>query len=172
MNKVSQTRDLRVLVASCLPCNLAVPILVAVLDQDLARLAAINKIMGNMSAQEAQASLSDINATMSLLGLRSKKYGADLLWFSFDPLPLGSYRGRPGTLSLFAAVGDGSVVMLSPGARQIGRADDGENQALLVRAPARQVSPQSVPAADALLQIRAILVQRLNNVDWAHSFGD
>lgn len=179
MNNVSQAPDLRVMVASYLPCNLAVPVLVALLDQDLVRLSAINKIMCNLSAQSAQASLDEINATLSLLGLRDNG-ASDQLWCTFDPLPLGSYRGRPGTLSLFATIGDGNVIMLSPGARLLdfgAKASEQKEQkvehpALLVPALALNSRPTSVEASQALSQIRATLVQRLANVDWAQDFGD
>ncbi len=92
--------DMRTLVSTQLESSFAVAVLVSILDHDLDRLAAINGIMTRMSAENAQATLVELNSAARRLTLRGEDN--DQLWFGFDPLPLGSHRSRPGTLAIYA----------------------------------------------------------------------
>lgn len=170
MTNVSSGLALRDLVVANLPCNLALPVLVSVLDADLPRLAAINRIMITMSANDAAGAVAEMNDTMRQLGLR--RSGEDRFWFGFDSHPLGGYCRRPGTLSIFARSADGSIYVLSPGARSFGSGAI-ENVGACVKADSScKQSLTSLDAPQSLEQIRAVLVQRLNQIDWTQVLGD
>ena len=170
MTNVS-SRALRDLVVANLPCNLALPVLVAVLDADLPRLAAINKIMTGMCGNDALNAVAEMNATMRLLGLRQAS-GDHRFWFGFDALPLGSYCRRPGTLSIFAQSADDHLYVLSPSARSFGNSAIEDIGACLNAGTSCKSTPASVDAAQALDRISAVLVQRLNQIDWTQFLGD
>lgn len=100
MNARLHKLDARTLVSTQLDGSFAVAVLTAVLDRDLARLAAINGIMTRMSADDVHTTLCELNRAARVLSLRGED--REQLWFGFDALPLGSHKSRPGTLAIYA----------------------------------------------------------------------
>ena len=168
MNVSTQTQDLRNFVLFNLQCTLAVPVLVAILENDLDRLEAINKIIINMDDDAVEGALIELNQAMRDLGLRCSgafgpEGGSDTMWFSFTPLPHGSVRrsrsGVNGTLHIHALNGAGELYVLSPAARRVMRAELCSEAAML--APLGG-GVQMVSGAKALAQVRAVLAAAIS----------
>lgn len=159
MNVSTQTQDLRDFVLYCIPATLAAPVLVAILESDLGRLEAINKIIINLKGDDLQVAVNELNQAMRDLGLRRSDFFTadcrDDMWFSFASLPHGSYRHGQGTLHIHALNGEGELSVLSPAARRFG-AELG-TEAVMLKSTGRGVVVESVAGAEALAQIRSVL---------------
>jgi hypothetical protein len=159
MNVSTQTQDLRDFVLYSIPATLAAPVLVAILESDLGRLEAINKIIINLKGDDLQVAVNELNQAMRDLGLRRSDFFTadcrDDMWFSFASLPHGSYRHGQGTLHIHALNGEGELAVLSPGARRFG-AELG-TEAVMLKSTGRGVVVESVAGAEALAHIRSVL---------------
>jgi hypothetical protein len=163
MNLGTQTQTLRNFVLCNLQHTLAVPVLVAILENDLDRLEAINKIIIKMDDEAVESAVIELNQAMRDLGLRRSGFfdrngEADTMWFGFSPLPHGSFRTsscRSGTLHIHALNGAGELYVLSPAARRIANPALA-SEALVLKSAAGSVM-QQVDVADALAQIRSVL---------------
>lgn len=162
MNLGTQTQNLRDFVLCNLQHTLAVPVLVAILENDLDRLEAINKIIIKMDDDAVEGAVTELNQAMRDLGLRRSGFfgrdGDDTMWFSFTPLPHGCFRSgsyRSGTLHIHALNGAGEFYVFSPAARRIANPALA-SEALVLKSAAGSLV-QSVDAAEALAQIRSVL---------------
>lgn len=159
MNVSTQTQDLRDFVLYCIPATFATPVLVAILEGDLRRLEAINKIIINLKGDGLQVAINELNQAMRDLGLRRSDFFTadcrDDMWFSFAALPHGSYRHGQETLHIHALNGEGVLSVLSPGARRFG-AELG-TEAVMLKSTGRGVVVESVGGAEALEHIRSVL---------------
>ncbi len=164
MNVGTQTQDLRDFVLYSIPATLAAPVLVAILESDLGRLEAINKIIINLKGDDLQVAVNELNQAMRDLGLRRSDFFTadcrDDMWFSFASLPHGSYRHGQGTLHIHALNGEGELAVLSPGARRFG-AELG-TEAVMLKSTGRGVVVESVDGAEALAQIRSVLAAAIS----------
>ena len=163
MNLGTQTQNLRDFVLCNLQHTLAVPVLVAILENDLDRLEAINKIIIKMDDDAVEGAVTELNQAMRDLGLRRSGFfarnGDDTMWFSFTPLPHGSFRSgsfRSGTLHIHALNGSGELYVLSPAARRIANPALA-SEALVLKSAAAGSLVQPVDVVEALAQIRSVL---------------
>lgn len=163
MNLGTQTQTLRDFVLCNLQHTLAVPVLVAILENDLDRLEAINKIIIKMDDDAVEGAVTELNQAMRDLGLRRSGFfarnGDDTMWFSFTALPHGSFRTgsyRSGTLHIHALNGAGELYVLSPAARRIANPALA-SEALALKSVAAGSVVQPVDVTEALSQIRSVL---------------
>ena len=164
MNLGTQTQTLRDFVLCNLQHTLAVPVLVAILENDLDRLEAINKIIIKMDDDAVEGAVTELNQAMRDLGLRrsgffARKGETDTMWFSFTALPHGSFRTgsyRSGTLHIHALNGSGELYVLSPAARRIANPALA-SEALVLKSVAAGSVVQPVDVTEALSQIRSVL---------------
>jgi hypothetical protein len=159
MNIGNQMRELRDFILYRIPATLAAPVLVAILEGDLGRLEAINKIIINLKGDALQEAVNELNQAMRDLGLRRSDFFTadrrDDMWFSFAALPHGSYRHGQGTLHVHALNGEGELIVLSPGARRLGA--ELAIEAVMLKSTDRGVTVESVGGAEALARIRSVL---------------
>ena len=156
----NQTQDLRDFVLYGMPCTLAVPVLLAILEGDLDRLEAINKIIIKMGRDDAETAINDLNQAVRDLGLRRSSFFSaeerDDMWFSFAALPHGSYRHQQETLHIHSLNGEGELYVLSPAARRP-MTPDLVSEAVALRSTTQGVVAEPVDGAVALAQIRSVL---------------
>ncbi|CAN5162778.1 hypothetical protein BH11CYA1_BH11CYA1_08150 [soil metagenome] len=155
----NQTQALRDFVLYSIPCTLAVPVLVAILESDLDRLEAINKILIKLDGSALDDAINDLNQAVRDLGLRRSGFFSaddkDDMWFSFAALPHGAYRHRQGTLHIHSLNGEGELFVLSPAARHPGAGL--VTSALSLKSTNQGVVTEAVDGAAALAQIRTVL---------------
>lgn len=155
----NQMQNLRDFVLYSMSATLAVPVLVAILESDLGRLEAINKIIINLKGDALQDAINELNQAMRDLGLRRGDFftaeSHDDMWFSFASLPHGSYRHGQGTLHIHALNGEGVLSVLSPGARRLGA--ELTTEAVMLKSTGSGVAVESAGGVEALAQIRSVL---------------